>query len=256
MKMINWKMVAGAGVAVCMLAGQAVAVECPRGGTLIAGASDYRPYQKVDDNEVSGMDFEVIAVVLDKLGCGLETQALPWARHLKGLEDGNVDIASPVSKTEEREAFAHFSSPYVDAQEVLFVPAGKEGEYSSLADFFEKGGKLGTIREYAYGGDFNDLKDKYGSQIDDTDSQESNLKKLAAGRIDATLGEVFVVSEDIKRLGFGDKVVASNVIISSDASYIMFSKKSVPEEFVTAFSEQMQAIKSSGEFDTITAKYK
>jgi polar amino acid transport system substrate-binding protein len=135
-------------------------------------------------------------------------------------------------------------------------PAGKEGEYSSLADFFEKGGKLGTIREYAYGGDFNDLKDKYGSQIDDTDSQESNLKKLAAGRIDATLGEVFVVSEDIKRLGFGDKVVASNVIISSDASYIMFSKKSVPEEFVTAFSEQMQAIKDSGEFDTITAKYK
>ncbi|WP_428523874.1 substrate-binding periplasmic protein [Roseibium sp.] len=254
--MISWKSIVGAGVVVFGLGAHAVAVECPRGGTLIAGASDYRPYQKVEGNDVSGMDFEVIAVVLDKLGCALETQALPWARHLKGLEDGNVDIASPVSKTAEREAFAHFSSPYVDAQEVLFVPAGKEGEYSSLADFFEKGGKLGTIREYAYGGDFNDLKDKHAGQIDETDSQESNLKKLAAGRIDATLGEVFVVSEDIKRLGLGDKVAASNVVISSDASYIMFSKKSVSEDFVTAFSDQMQAMKDSGEFDMITAKYK
>ncbi|WP_420414251.1 substrate-binding periplasmic protein [Roseibium sp.] len=254
--MFNWKTFVGAGAVALGMSTQAFAVECPRDGALIAGASDYRPYQKVDGKEISGMDFEVIGAVLEKLGCRLDAKALPWARHLKGIEDGDVDIASPVSKTAEREAFANFSSPYVDAQEVLFVRAGNEGTYSSLADFFEKGGKLGTIREYAYGGDFSALKDKYAGQIQETDSQESNLKKLAAGRIDATLGEVFVVSEDVKRLGFSDKVTKASFLISSDPSYIMFSKKSVPAEFVAAFSEQMQAMKASGEFEAITAKYK
>ncbi|MCK7612697.1 substrate-binding periplasmic protein [Roseibium sediminicola] len=246
------------GVGLCLMAGGsfAQAAECPRGGTLIAGASDYRPYQKVEGKEVTGMDFEVLEAVLGKLGCSLEVQALPWARHLKGVQDGTVDIASPVSKNEEREAFATFSSPYVDAQEVLFVAQGKENGFDNLADFFENGGKLGTIREYAYGGDFASLKEQYGGQIEETDSLESNLKKLAAGRVDATLGEVFVVSEEIKRLGLSDKVVASQTVISSDPSYYMFSKASVPADFVAAFSTEMQNMKDSGEFDGITGKYR
>ncbi|MTI04310.1 amino acid ABC transporter substrate-binding protein [Roseibium denhamense] len=234
----------------------AYAVECPRGGTLIAGASDYRPYQKVEGDTITGMDFEVLGAVLGKMGCSLEVQSLPWARHLKGVEDGSVDIASPVSKTAEREAFATFSEPYVDAQEVLFVTPGSETSYPSLSAFFESGGKLGVIREYAYGGDFASLQENYPDQIDDTDSLESNLKKLAAGRIDATLGETYVVSEEIKRLGLSDKVVASETVISSDATYFMFSSTSVPEDFVAAFSAEMQAMKESGEFDSLTSKYR
>jgi len=120
----------------------------------------------------------------------------------------------------------------------------------------KKAVKLGTIREYAYGGDFDSLKAKYGGQIEETDSQESNLKKLSAGRIDATLGELFVVSEDVKRLGLQEKVAAASFLISSNPSYIMFSKKSVSAEFVDAFSAQMQALKAAGEFDVITQKYK
>lgn len=247
---------AGFGLVWLAAASAAQAADCPRGGTLIAGASDYRPYQKVEGKDVTGMDFEVLEAVLGKLGCSLETQALPWARHLKGVQDGTVDIASPVSKNAEREAFATFSSPYVDAQEVLFVAPGKEADYDSLAAFFESGGKLGTIREYAYGGDFASLQAQYGGQIEETDSLESNLKKLAAGRVDATLGEVFVVSEEIKRLGLTDKVVATQTVISSDPSYYMFSKASVPEDFVAAFSAEMEKMKESGEFDGITAKYR
>ncbi|WP_422377546.1 substrate-binding periplasmic protein [Roseibium sp.] len=247
-----------AGFGACFFAAVTVAeaVDCPRGGTLLAGASDYRPYQKVEGKDVSGMDVEVLEAVLGKLGCSLKIDALPWARHLKGIQDGSVDIASPVSKTEERESYAHFTSPYVNARQLLFVAPGNETASVDLTAFFAGGGKLGAIREYAYGGDYMTLKETHAGQVDETDSLESNLKKLAAGRVDATLGEEFVVGAEIKRLGLGDKVVASETVISSDPSYFMFSKASVPEEFVAAFSAELQKMKDNGEFDAIIAKYR
>ncbi|MTI45733.1 polar amino acid transport system substrate-binding protein [Roseibium hamelinense] len=247
--------VASAAMLVVMTA-HATALDCPRGGTLIAGASDYRPYQIVEGNMTTGMDFEVAETVLSKMGCSLKVDVLPWARHLKGLEDGDVDIASPVSKTAEREAFATFSSPYLNSTEVLFVPAADKDAYADLKAFFASGKKLGVIREYAYGGDYAALSEEFPDQIEVTDSAESNFKKLASGRIGATLGDLYVMSAENKAAGTDDAVVASDVVVSEYPLYYMFSKKSVPAEFVDAFSAQLTEIQENGEFEAITAKYR
>lgn len=245
-------------LALCVaLPGQpAHAVDCPRDGTLIAGAGDYRPYNIVEGNAVSGMDFEVIETILNKMGCRLTKVPLPWARHLNAMQNGTVDIATPVTKTPDREAFAHFTAPYIVADEILFVTAGTRPRYKSLASFFEQGNRLGVIREYAYGGNFPKLKEAYSGQIETTDSLELNLKQLVLGRVDAILGETFVVSAEIAKLRLADKIKATDVVVASEPNYIMFAKKSVPAEFVAAFDAELQAIKDSGDFERITGKYR
>ncbi|ASP33456.1 ABC transporter substrate-binding protein [Labrenzia sp. VG12] len=232
------------------------AADCPRDGTLIAGAGDYRPYNIVEGDTVSGMDFEVIETILNKMGCRLTKVPLPWARHLKAMQNGTVDLATPVTKTPDREAFAHFSEPYINADEILFVAAGTEPSYSTLSAFFEQGHRLGVIREYAYGGDFPGLKNTYADQIETTDSQELNLKQLMLGRVDAVLGETFVITAEIGKLRLSDKIKATNVVVASEPNYIMFAKKSVPIEFVAAFNAELKAMKDSGDFERITSKYK
>jgi len=232
------------------------AADCPRDGTLIAGAGDYRPYNIVEGQKVSGMDFEVIEAILDKMGCGLTKVPLPWARHLNAMKNGLVDIATPVTKTPERESFARFTEPYIIANEVLFVTEDAVASYDSLGAFFEAGNRLGVIREYAYGGAYPALSETYAGQIETTDSLELNLKQLMLGRVDAILGETYVVAAEIAKLRLGDKVKATDVVVASEPNYIMFARKSVPEDFVSAFNAELQAMKDSGEFERITEKYR
>ncbi|WP_209010655.1 ABC transporter substrate-binding protein [Labrenzia sp. PHM005] len=234
----------------------AQAQDCPRGGTLIAGAGDYRPYNIVEGDTVTGMDFEVIETILNKMDCELTKIPLPWTRHLNAMRNGTVDIATPVTITPDREEFAHFSSPYIQANEILFVRTKDQSAYKDLADFFKKGKRLGVIRDYAYGGAFPELAKTYADQIETTDSQELNLKQLDLGRVDAILGETYVVSSVVQRLGLSRKVIPSNVIVASESNYIMFSKISVSEDFVAAFSRELQTMQENGEFDQITARYR
>ncbi|MCK7615463.1 substrate-binding periplasmic protein [Roseibium sediminicola] len=234
----------------------AFAVDCPRDGSLIAGAGDYRPYNIVEGDSVSGMDFEVIEAILDKMGCGLTKVPLPWARHLNAMQNGLVDIASPVTITPERESFARFTDPYITANEILFVATDTDPAYDSLQSFFEAGNRLGVIREYAYGGTYPALSAAYAGQIETTDSLELNLKQLMLGRVDAILGETYVVTAEINKLRAGGKIKPTEVVVASEPNFIMFAKKSVPADFVAAFNTQLQAMKRTGEFDRITEKYR
>ncbi|GAA0773263.1 amino acid ABC transporter substrate-binding protein [Roseibium denhamense] len=243
-------------IAFACLPGPAAAQDCPRDGTLIAGAGDYRPYNIVEGNQVSGMDFDVIETILDKMGCGLIKVPLPWTRHLNAMRLGTVDIATPVTKTPERETFAHFSSPYIQADEILFVRAENLEKYENLSDFFLRDKRLGVVRDYAYGGSFPEMANAYPHLIEQTDSLELNLKQLELGRVDAILGETYVVTSVIKQLGLSNVIKPTEIVVASEPNYIMFSKESIPAEFVDAFSKELRAMQENGEFERITAPYK
>lgn len=234
----------------------AQAHDCPRGDTLIAGAGDYGPYNIVDGDNISGMDFEIVETILDKMGCKLEKVALPWSRHLTAIRTGVVDLATPVTRTPEREKFALFSIPYIMADEILFVRRDDLNAFKSPTDFFQQGKRLGVIRDFAYGGMFPELLASYGPQIERTDSQEQNLRQLELGRVDAILGEFYVISSVIQKLDLSKTIKPSDVVVASEWNYMMFSKKSVSQEFVAAFSSELRAMQDNGEIDRIAAQYR
>lgn len=244
------------GICFGLLPERALSEECPRGGTLIAGAADYRPYNIVEGDKVRGMDFEVIETILGRLGCDLVKVPLPWTRHLNALRIGTVDIATPVTKTPGREEFAYFSAPYIQADEVLFVRVENVDTHGSLDDFFLNDKRLGVVRDYAYGGSFPALSEAYPHLIETTDSLELNIRQLELGRVDAILGETYVVASVIQSLGLSKVIKPTEVIVASEPNYIMFSKQSVSRDFVAAFSRELQILQQNGEFDRITARYK
>jgi len=244
-------------LAVSGMTGPAEADTCPHERTLVAGIEDYRPYHIIDGpDQIGGMDFDVLELILERMGCDLEKRPLPWIRHLNDLKEGRVDIASPVARTPEREVFARYSEVYLRAPELLFVHEDKPDETRSLSAFFEAGNRLGIIRGYVYGGEFVNLSEQYPDQITAQDSEEPLLRQLEFGRVDAVIGDLFVMSHEIKKLGLGSLIVPSNVIVSNDPLYFMFSRKSVSEEFVLAFNNELNQMRTSGELDRIIDKYR
>jgi len=221
----------------------------------VVAADDYPPYQIIKEDAVAGVDVEVLGRVFSKMGCDMRVEVMPWPRQLNGLKTGTVDVISPATWTEDREEFATFSVPYLKTVERLFVLKGRQNTYENLLSFFERGGRLGVMRAYAYGGAFGELKSRFAAQIDETDEAAANLRKIEAGRIDATIGDERAMKSNIRQAGLEGTIVPGAVEVSSYPLFFMFSKESVPAEFVATFNNHLSALQESGELDEITSRY-
>jgi len=242
-------------IAVLLSVQGAAAHACPVDGPLVFAADDYPPYQVIADDTVAGMDIAVLGLVFSRMGCDMTVEVMPWPRQLNGVRSGAVDVISPATWTEERASFATFSVPYLVTVERLFVLSGRENAYADLRSFFERGGRLGVMRAYAYGGEFEEFRGEFSSQIDETDELAANIRKIDAGRLDATIGDERVMKMNIRNAGMEGRVVPGSVKVSSYPLFFMFSKESIPEDFVAKFNLHLSELQDSGQLDEITARY-
>ena len=99
-------------VSVCLAWAAAMALEVPAAEpcTLRVGWEPYAPFTFADENgEATGADIDLITAVADAIGCAIVPVELPWARILKEVEQGTLDVSTSTSRTPEREQWALFS---------------------------------------------------------------------------------------------------------------------------------------------------
>lgn len=74
--------------------------------------SDDAPYSfKLSSGEISGFNPDLIRAALKGMKCEANFVELPWARAVRELEQGRLDILPGSLRTPEREIFAYFSRP-------------------------------------------------------------------------------------------------------------------------------------------------
>lgn len=88
-----------------------LASHCVHATTLTVGieeANNY-PFEFIDEQaELTGFHIEVVRSVCERLGWQLEFRRTPWKRTMRALESGEVQAATFVAKSAERERFARF----------------------------------------------------------------------------------------------------------------------------------------------------
>lgn len=119
---------------------------------VFASDATWPPMEYVDDNgEIVGFDMDLLAAVAAAAGFKYEVQNTGWDGIFAGLANGAYDgIISSVTITEERKAEMDFSKPYINAGQILVVPAGYKGG-DKLSDFAGKsvGVQQGTTGDFA-----------------------------------------------------------------------------------------------------------
>ena len=63
------------------------------------------------DNVWTGLDIKYGSALVENAGCTLTTIEAPWARGLKMLKTGEVDLMLNMSKNKLREEYYHFIGP-------------------------------------------------------------------------------------------------------------------------------------------------
>ncbi|MCG8688710.1 MAG: transporter substrate-binding domain-containing protein [Desulfobacterales bacterium] len=225
------------------------------------GWEDWAPFQYRDDQgKVTGLDIDLISMIMDRGNLTIKFIEAPWKRHLYEVEKGRIHLAGAASKMPEREKYAYFSDPYRTESVVVYIRKGEADKHRSfkrLKDLRSIDFQLGAVNEYYYGETFSELmKDKaFQAKVQFVYKDELNIKKLMAGRIDGLFMEPVVATSKFRALNLLDKVEVLPVFVYEDDIYVMFSKKSVSPNIVEAFNKSLKRIRSNGEYDRILGKY-
>ena len=171
--------------------------------TTITVATDatWPPMQFVNtEQEIVGFDIDLMNAVAEAAGFQVVFQNTAWDGIFAGLANGDYDaVISSVTITEERERTMDFSTPYINAGQVLIVRQDAPSGWTTLADLAGEsvGAQIGTTGAF-------EIEAADGVELRTYDELGLAIEDLAQGRIagvvaDTPIAADFVLQNDTYR---------------------------------------------------------
>ncbi|KIL41832.1 cysteine ABC transporter substrate-binding protein [Gordoniibacillus kamchatkensis] len=222
-------------------------------GTLKVGLmGTYAPYNFLNDKkEIDGFDADIAKEIAKRLGVKVEFAPQEFSALIPSLQAGKIDaIISQVTITDERKQQIDFTQPYI-TNEVKIIVRQDNNTITKLEDFKGKniGVGLGTNDE-AYLR--NEVLPKVGNfTIKTYDDVITSLQDLNAGRIDATINNLYALKPIVDKNGF--KIKAVGQAIKADKAGVAVRKNN--PEFLAALDKALTDMKADGTYNTIFKKW-
>lgn len=223
-----------------------------RGTIKIGLMGTYQPYNFLNKNqEMDGYDADVAKELAKRMGVEVEFVAQEFSGMIAGLQTEKFDaVISQMTITDERKEQMDFTEPYIKNNVKVIV---KEDNTSikSKEDFVGKeiGVGLGTNDETYLRtvlmpevGEFN---------IRTYDDVITTLKDLDAGRIDATINNLYALQPVVEKNGYQIKAVGD--AIKSDYAGVAIRKGN--ESLLEELDEHLAAMKEDGTLSEIHVKW-
>ena len=223
--------------------------------------NDDPPYSMLlADGSVRGIYIDTHTTVLERLGCKTVLRKLPWARALRELESGRLDILPGAFRRPEREVYAHFSGPVLPpARNLLFAHHEAIGNWpaDSLQALAETPFRLGAQIDVLYGPDYLQLMSDpaYAKRVAMVSQRSSLWRMIARGRIDGAIADEHTGAWEIQQLGLANVITATHIVVSTEAAEVALSKASNDLAFVAAYTAALQELVSDGSYQQIVARY-
>ncbi|SDF57211.1 amino acid ABC transporter substrate-binding protein, PAAT family [Limimonas halophila] len=200
-----------------------------------------------------GFSNDVAKTVLERAGYDVTVKLMPWSRAKKMTERGKFEVLTSVWHNEKRAKTLAFTDAIARNELVFISRKGSGFTYTGLDSL--KGMTVGTVRGYDYQDAFLDT-DHF--QREAAESFKTNLKKLAAGRIDAAVGDrligKYLVSNKLSSLK--GELAYSDKALSSKKLYVTVSRKAEnTEQLVSDFNAALKAIRADGTYTEIQARH-
>ncbi|WP_372727717.1 ABC transporter substrate-binding protein [Nocardioides sp.] len=211
----------------------------------------YKPFVKPDKSApsgYSGFDIDIAAAIAEKMDLELKVKDAGFDGLQSGasLAAGQCDVVvSAMTITEEREANLDFSDPYYDSKQSLLAVTG-----SGIASLDDLDGKKLGVQQGTTGAEYAKDNVPDGAQLISFPSDAELYAALNSGGVQAVLQDLPV---NLVHTGEGEFEIVEEY--DTDESYGMAVKEEGSEDLLAAINENLQALKDSGDYDTIYEKY-
>lgn len=227
----------------------------------MAWSDDY-PYSfKVNPNTSlpQGINIKKVQAAFSQLNCNLHFSKMPFARALIELELGRVDLIGSAFSLPDRHTYAWYSNVPFNSPNVLFMHNDDLAKFSlkSLEDIKKYQLKLGVQIGVSYSKEYTRLsaEPEFSALIRQNVGRKALWNMLQLRRVDAVIADLSTGLAELKQLGLQDTIGPSQLVISTQASYFIFSKKTTDQGFVDAFDAELMRLEKNGTLGLIEKNY-
>ena len=166
---------------------------------------DWMPFEKIEDNKHIGISADYVDIIESKLNVPITlVQTKSWSESLSKAKERVCDIIPLIVKTDNRDKYLNFTSPYV---ELLLVMAGGI-EDSFIEDINQyKNKKIGISKDYAFG---EILKAKYPHlNFVEVENMKDGFEQIQKGQISGFIENLTTIGFAIQKNYIGQiKIIA------------------------------------------------
>ncbi|TNE60975.1 MAG: transporter substrate-binding domain-containing protein [Alphaproteobacteria bacterium] len=222
---------------------------------------DNRPYHyRNTDGAITGLDVEVLAYVLTRIGCRYEFSEMPLKRLLNGIRDGRVDAVMGASRTPDRDDYALFSAPFRRELMAMFMRAGEETRFhpKTLTEVVDANLTLGVVIGSWYGNEFDRLfqeNEAFRARVLQASDADMLFRGLKHGRVDIVVDDLFSGVDKLRLNGELATTAVHARLVNDDVTHFMFSRKTVPTALLDQFNAALKDYEQSPAFVAVTRKY-
>jgi polar amino acid transport system substrate-binding protein len=209
------------------------------------------PFTTGTDAAPGGLAVELLREILRLTGTTGEIRTVPYPRLLHEVQAGPLTVGFIVARTPSRERLMQWIGPILVTGVYLYRRAGAAPALQTLEDA-RKLGRIGTTRG---GIDAAYLVQHGFDNLDFSESQETDLRKLQLGRVDATPMGAVVFSQLLKETGFPREAFEQTAVRLYDSNICFALSPDVPAATMQAWSQALADLKGSGAYARMLARY-
>lgn len=221
------------------------------------GSDDRPPYEFVEHGRYRGIALDILLTALERMDESVAgVDQYPWARGLRLLEGGGLDVLCCGIEDVARKSFVRYhEEPLFASRFALFVRArDKESlEVLRLSDL--DGRTLGVVRGYSYSEEINAYL-RTRTDLVEVSTDAANLELLLRGRVQYALGDLLNCLALRRRMSaLEDVEPLEGPALSGVGIYALFNRDRVPQPLVDRFDVELRAMRDEGVIRGIVRRY-
>ncbi|MFQ2225554.1 substrate-binding periplasmic protein [Aeromonas hydrophila] len=230
--------------------------------SLLVGWSSWHPFSFRDEQQqLQGLDIDLLEAIFNRAGFHANYSEMPWARVLRELEFGTIQLTMSANQTAERDLYARFTLPYRNEETVLLIRRQDKGrwqEITQLSDLLSRPDfTIGLLRDFDYGTDFRTFMQSPQMQqrLLVRLKMEPLIKLLLAGRIQGVVMDLMGLQQ-LNLAGIPLDQLTTLLDIQQTPVHLMLSRRTTTPQQLQRLDEAIRALLQSPEYGQILARYR
>ncbi|WP_336988153.1 substrate-binding periplasmic protein [Aeromonas oralensis] len=230
--------------------------------SLLVGWSSWHPFSFRDEQQqLQGLDIDLLEAIFNRAGFHANYSEMPWARVLRELEFGTIQLTMSANQTAERNLYARFTLPYRNEETVLLIRRQDKGrwqEITQLPDLLSRPDfTIGLLRDFDYGTDFRTFMQSPQMQqrLLVRLKMEPLIKLLLAGRIQGVVMDPMGLQQ-LNLAGIPLDQLTTLLDIQQTPVHLMLSRRTTTPQQLQRLDEAIRALLQSPEYGQILARYR
>jgi polar amino acid transport system substrate-binding protein len=203
------------------------------------------PFMYAKDGKPAGIYPALIEAAFKKMNVPVTVKAVPWSKAVADCDSGAAGVGGIYKNAEREKKYDYSDQVFVERLQVFFNKAAVVN-FTKMDDL--KGKKIGVLKGWSYGDDFDKARKGGAITCEDADSDAQNFAKLDQRHLDAA---VAVFEAGTALLPKYKSVAYAAASLSRNPTFITFNKSAGKTALLKQFDAAVKDIKASGEFQKI-----